>query len=166
MSALTLRPMRWWDIEPILDIEADLFAEDAWSAALFWSELAQYDDRHYVVATEDDHVIGYAGAALLGADAYIQTIAVTRAHWGTGLGTVLLGDLMEAAQRSGAHTVGLEVRADNARAHRLYERFGFHVIGARRGYYQPSGADAHVMVRRFSAAERVTGRTRQAGADA
>jgi len=41
----------------------------------------------------------------------------------------------------------LEVRADNEVAHGLYRRRGFTEIGRRRGYYQPSGADAVVMKR-------------------
>jgi [ribosomal protein S18]-alanine N-acetyltransferase len=42
----------------------------------------------------------------------------------------------------------LEVRADNEPAQRLYRRRGFTEIGRRRGYYQPSGADAVVMERK------------------
>jgi hypothetical protein len=38
----------------------------------------------------------------------------------------------------------LEVRADNAGAIALYERFGFERISVRRGYY-PGGVDAWVM---------------------
>ena len=40
-----------------------------------------------------------------------------------------------------------EVRAGNDRAIALYERFGFRRTAVRRGYYQPSGADALVMTR-------------------
>jgi ribosomal-protein-alanine N-acetyltransferase len=147
MSDIELRRMRWWDIDPVLAIEQELFEADSWTAGLFWSELAQHDSRHYVVLTADD-IVGYAGLAVLDGDAYIQTIAVAQRLWGEGLGTVLLADLLTTAEEHGARTVGLEVRADNERAHRLYERFGFRVIGVRRGYYQPSGADAHVMERR------------------
>ena len=43
--------------------------------------------------------------------------------------------------------VFLEVRADNARAQHLYERFGFERVGVRKRYYQPSGVDAIVMRR-------------------
>ena len=39
----------------------------------------------------------------------------------------------------------LEVRVDNVRAQKLYERFGFEPIGFRRGYYQPGNVDALVM---------------------
>ena len=42
----------------------------------------------------------------------------------------------------------LEVRADNETAQGLYQRRGFAEIGRRRGYYQPSGADAVVMKRK------------------
>ena len=53
----------------------------------------------------------------------------------------------------------LEVRVDNIRAQKLYERFGFEPIGFRRGYYQPGNVDALVMrlrpVHRRSAQEPV-----------
>ncbi|HEV2088816.1 MAG TPA: GNAT family N-acetyltransferase, partial [Cryptosporangiaceae bacterium] len=56
-----------------------------------------------------------------------------------------LDDLLAEAGRRGARQVSLEVRADNEPALRLYARRGFEVVGVRRGYYQPSGADAVVM---------------------
>ncbi|OEV11976.1 ribosomal protein S18-alanine N-acetyltransferase [Streptomyces nanshensis] len=46
--------MRWWDIEHVLGLERVLFPEDAWSAGLFWSELAHARGpgatRRYLVA--------------------------------------------------------------------------------------------------------------------
>lgn len=49
-----LREMRWWDIGPVLELEHELFPEDAWSAGMFWSELAHargpHATRRYVVA--------------------------------------------------------------------------------------------------------------------
>jgi ribosomal protein S18 acetylase RimI-like enzyme len=53
--------------------------------------------------------------------------------------------LLEDATTHGARTCWLEVRADNAGARTMYERFGFRTRGRRRGYYQPSGVDAIVM---------------------
>ena len=52
---------------------------------------------------------------------------------------------LEANRLGEADELFLEVRADNSRAHGLYRRRGFEEIGVRRGYYQPSGADAIVM---------------------
>uniref|UniRef100_UPI0015EFFD8C GNAT family N-acetyltransferase n=1 Tax=Streptomyces phytophilus TaxID=722715 RepID=UPI0015EFFD8C len=64
-----------------------------------------------------------------------------------GLGPRLLEALLAAARRFGCREVLLEVRVDNERAQRLYERHGFAVIGVRRGYYQPGNVDALVMRR-------------------
>jgi ribosomal-protein-alanine N-acetyltransferase len=143
-----LRPMRWWDIEPVMRMETELFAEDAWSDGMFWSELAERDSRTYVVAVDGDAVVGYAGLCAYGDDvSYVQTIGVAASHQRNGVGTTLLVALLEDAERRGARHVDLEVRADNTSAIELYRRHGFASLGVRKGYYQPSGADALVMRR-------------------
>lgn len=152
MTAATavLREMRWWDIEPVLELEHELFPEDAWSAGMFWSELAHARGpgatRRYVVAEDEaGRVVGYAGLAAAGDLGDVQTIAAARDQWGTGLGARLLTDLLRAASDFECAEVLLEVRVDNTRAQKLYERFGFEPIGFRRGYYQPGNIDALVM---------------------
>ena len=144
-----LREMRWWDIDPVLELERDLFPEDAWSRGMFWSELAHARGpeatRRYVVAEEGERIVGYAGLAAAGELADVQTIAVARDHWGTGLGATLLTELLRAATAFECAEVMLECRIDNIRAQKLYERFGFEAIGFRRGYYQPGNVDALVM---------------------
>ncbi|MEZ0092124.1 ribosomal protein S18-alanine N-acetyltransferase [Streptacidiphilus sp. EB129] len=149
-ARVDLREMRWWDIEPVLALEAELFPEDAWSAGMFWSELA--DARHpratrwYTVAEDaEGRLVGYAGLMAVAGSGDVQTIAVAREHWGTGLGARLLTTLVRQAADAGCTELLLEVRVDNGRAQRLYERFGFQPIGLRRNYYQPSGVDALVM---------------------
>jgi ribosomal-protein-alanine N-acetyltransferase len=141
--------MRWWDIDPVLELEKDLFPEDAWSRGMFWSELAHARGagatRRYVVAEDGARLVGYAGLAASGELADVQTIAVARDHWGTGLGALLLTELLRAATAFECAEVMLECRVDNVRAQKLYERFGFAPIGFRRGYYQPGNVDALVM---------------------
>ncbi|MEV2256647.1 ribosomal protein S18-alanine N-acetyltransferase [Streptomyces sp. NPDC050147] len=141
--------MRWWDIEPVFVLEKELFPDDAWSRGMFWSELSHARGpkatRRYVVATDGDRLVGYAGLASAGDQADVQTIAVAPSHWGTGLGSRLLTDLLSAATAFECAEVMLEVRVDNTRAQKLYERFGFEPIGFRRGYYQPGNVDALVM---------------------
>jgi len=145
-----LREMRWWDIDPVLELEKDLFPEDAWSRGMFWSELAHARGpeatRRYVVAEDaEGRLVGYAGLAAAGDLADIQTVAVARDQWGTGLGGQLLTELLRAATAFECAEVMLECRIDNIRAQKLYERFGFEAIGFRRGYYQPGNVDALVM---------------------
>jgi ribosomal-protein-alanine N-acetyltransferase len=126
--------MRWWDIEPAMAIERELFGDEAWSDTMFWSELAQRDTRMYLVEETDGQVTAYAGlCAYAPHEAYVQTIAVASGAQRHGVGTALLKRL------------DLEVRADNAPAQQLYLRHGFTEIAVRRHYYQPSGVDAVVM---------------------
>ncbi|GAA5068673.1 ribosomal protein S18-alanine N-acetyltransferase [Streptomyces similanensis] len=147
--APALREMRWWDIDPVLELEKGLFPEDAWSRGMFWSELAHSRGpeatRRYVVAEQDGRIVGYAGLVATGDQGDVQTIAVARDQWGTGLGSLLLTELLRAATAFECAEVMLECRVDNVRAQRLYERFGFAPIGFRRGYYQPGNVDALVM---------------------
>lgn len=149
MAEYALRAMRWWDIEPVMVLEQRLFPEDAWSRGMYWSELAEAypgGSRHYVVAVDaDGAVVGYAGLMAVGVDSDVQTIAVDSERQGAGLGAMLLTELVEESVRRGCAELLLEVRVDNLRAQRLYERFGFEPVGIRRGYYQPANVDALVM---------------------
>jgi ribosomal-protein-alanine N-acetyltransferase len=95
-------------------------------------------------------LVGYGGLAFLTAppqaEAEIHTLGVDPAFQGRGIGRALLRGLLVVAD--GRHaTVFLEVRTDNDAARSLYESEGFVVVGLRRRYYQPSGADAHTMRR-------------------
>lgn len=150
MTEVVLRDMRWWDLEAVTALEHDLFPEDAWSRGMFWSELADTGHpaatRTYLVAEDPlGRVVGYAGLAAVAGTGDVQTIATARDQWGTGLGARLLTALLRAATAAECHEVLLEVRVDNARAQRLYHRFGFEPIGIRKGYYQPGNVDALVM---------------------
>jgi [ribosomal protein S18]-alanine N-acetyltransferase len=142
-----LARMRWWHIDDVLRLENDLFVDDRWTARTYWSELGQLDTRHYLVALSGDVVQGYAGYCDYPDEGFVQTIGVARGAQGQGLGALLLQALLDEAARRRQTRVLLEVRADNSRAISLYERFGFRRAGVRRGYYQPSGADALVMAR-------------------
>ncbi len=196
--SVTLRPMRWWDIERVMPVEQELFGDEPWSERMFWSELAQTDTRYYLVATvsggaagtdpggaagtdpgdaadagpgaavgsagpavapadghETELLLGYGGLCVYPDEAFVQTLAVRRSAQGRGVGRALLEALLAEAAGRGRSTVGLEVRADNDGAQRLYRRYGFEPVARRRGYYQPSGVDAIIMQRTPSSATRV-----------
>ena len=153
---IRLERLRWWQIASLMPIEHDLFGSEQWSAGTFWSELAEYASRHYLAAVESSDaesggvLVGYGGLSTYGPDSYIQTLGVRRDRQGAGVGRALLTALVDEADRRKVTTIALEVRADNRVAQRLYAEHGFEPIGRRKAYYQPSGTDAVVMVRRAS----------------
>ncbi len=144
--SLLLRPMTTADLDRVVEMEGELFGEESWSRAMLADELAEVPaSRHYLVAEVDGLIAGYAGLLEAGGQGDVLTLAVAADHWSRGIGTALLRALLAEAARRGCGEVFLEVRTDNDRAQRLYRAFGFAEIGIRRGYYQPSGADALVM---------------------
>jgi [ribosomal protein S18]-alanine N-acetyltransferase len=149
-GAVALRPMRWWDVEPAVLLERELFAADPWTGAGFWSELAGVPStRYYLVAEDDSGLVGYAGLVAVQHEADVQTLAVRADRQGLGLGGRLLDSLLAEARRRDCTQVLLEVREDNRAATELYLRRGFERISLRRGYYGP-GLDAAVMRLRLS----------------
>jgi ribosomal-protein-alanine N-acetyltransferase len=156
------------DLVDVLALEHELFPDDPWTPQMFADEIVQPpQSRLYLVAEADADdggieernivsgpdrdagpmMAGYAGMLFVpgGLAADVLTIAVRASHWGLGIGSALLDALLQAARERDCAEVFLEVRADNFRAQGLYVRRGFEEIGVRRGYYQPSGADAIVM---------------------
>ncbi|MBB3662087.1 ribosomal-protein-alanine N-acetyltransferase [Prauserella sediminis] len=161
-----LEPMRRRHVRACAELEQVLFARDSpWPPAAFHSELDL--GGHYLVAVDgsvrdgDEHVLGYAGLAIMGKrgdyETSLHTIAVRPEHQGTGLGKALLRAVLAKADELAAPVL-LEVRTDNDSAIGLYEQHGFQRLGVRKGYYQPSGADAYTMRR-----DAITGERREDG---
>lgn len=143
--SIGVEPMRWWHVDQVQALEAELFPSDAWSVEQFWSELAQ-PTRAYVVATDGEDVVGYAGVFCLPPDADIQTVGVDARAQGRGVARRMLEQLLAGVDAQGATHTLLEVRAGNDPAIALYDRLGFVEISRRPRYYA-DGVDAIVMRR-------------------
>lgn len=139
--AVKFRTMARSDVPAIATLERKIYPQP-WSARVFFDELAQ-ENRVYLVATDDDEMLGYGGVMLNEQDAHVTTLAVVPEVRRRRLGTRLLLALIEQAVERGARHLTLEVRATNTNAQRLYERFGFAPVGKWKGYYE--GEDAIVM---------------------
>ncbi len=146
-TAVRLRAMTAIDIPAVLPMEHDLFAEQAWTADMLEEELADADTRYYVVAVDDEEIVGYAGLAAYRYEAHVLTVGTRGDRQGEGIGRRLLEELLAEADRRKAERVILEVRSDNAPAIALYESERFVAVGVRKRYYQPGNHDAVVMVR-------------------
>ena len=150
VELLTLDRASLADLEEMARIEQELFSEESpWSLEAFRAELA--NPRNYYVALRvAGQLQGYAGIALNGPTAdpewEIHTVALSPEQQGKGYSRLLMDKLFEPLQVIGG-PVYLEVRDGNAPAVGLYESYGFAVTGRRKGYYQPSGADALTMFR-------------------
>lgn len=137
--------MRWWDVERAHQIDQQVFESTAWTAEMFWGELAGVpESRYYLVATGGASVVGYAGARMVGADADVQTLAVAPENRHQGIGKQLLDALTTQASAHGCTRLYLEVGANNHAAQDLYTGSGFEVQARRSNYYGP-GTDALVM---------------------
>ncbi len=66
-------------------------------------------------------------------------ITVLKAEWGKGIGRELMRQAIEHAKAQGLEIISLEVRSDNVRAIRLYEKCGFQKIGTFPGSLKING---------------------------
>ena len=146
---MTLRAMRWWDVETVAALDAELFPHDPWSQEQFWAELAHVPEtRWYAVHEGQDGVDGYVGLYAVPPEGDVQTIAVAPRSQGRGLGRELLAALVAEARLRGCAQLFLEVLDGNEAALALYASAGFERQGRRRDYYGP-GLDAIVLRRRL-----------------
>ncbi len=66
-------------------------------------------------------------------------LSVLRKFWGQGIGSALLTEMISFARSSDVEIISLEVRSDNERAIRLYEKFGFEKFGTYHKFFKING---------------------------
>jgi ribosomal-protein-alanine N-acetyltransferase len=93
----------------------------------------------------DERLLGFIGVWLMVGEAHIVTVAVRDEYRRMGIGERLLIACIELAQDNSQELVTLEVRASNAAAQQLYEKYGFDRAGLRVRYYSDNHEDAVIM---------------------
>jgi ribosomal-protein-alanine N-acetyltransferase len=132
------------DLEAVHVIERESFSTP-WPAHAYQHELENNRLAHYIVAKYGDEIVGFAGMWLLVDEAHVTTFA-TRGSWRRqGVGERLLLALLDLSIQQRAHEATLEVRPSNTPARRLYEKYGFKVVGLRPRYYSDNNEDALIM---------------------
>jgi len=101
-------------------------------------------DAHYVLAFIGDGLVGTSQIRCLGKSRNCHNaelgISVRKAHWGKGVGTAMMEEMLRfAREHGGIKNVHLGVRADNVNAIRLYDKFGFVIAGVHRDYFCING---------------------------
>jgi ribosomal-protein-alanine N-acetyltransferase len=132
------------DLIAVHAIERESFSTP-WPEHAYRQEIEQNKLAHYIVARYGTQIVGFAGIWLLVDEAHITTFATRIAWRRQGIGERLLVALLDLALDRGANEATLEVRPSNMPAIRLYEKFGFKVVGVRPRYYSDNNEDALIM---------------------
>ena len=142
---MTIREMSALDIDTVAALEAEIFSMP-WSAQGFADTLHR-EDVLFLVAYEEEKLLGYAGVYCTLDEGEITNVAVEQTARRCGIGRALMETLIRALADRGIFRIVLEVRASNEPAIRLYEQTGFSVAGTRKNFYEKPTEDAYVMVR-------------------
>lgn len=130
-------------IEQVFEIEKQCF-EIPWSKKSFEDEIKKNKMAIYLVALENDNVVGYAGMWHVVTEGHITNIAVKSEHRKKGIAKKLVSNLIKIAIEKEMIGITLEVRKSNLIAKKLYESFGFKLDGIRKEYYE-NKEDALIM---------------------
>lgn len=142
----TIRPMLVRDLEDVLKIESESYAEP-WLREHFIYELQISRISKSMVLEKGGKIVGYVGLWLLHPEIHVTNMTVSTEYRMQGLGTKLMEYVMNLALESKFKVVTLEVRHNNDAALALYRKFGFEIRGMRKNYYAAEKAHALIMSR-------------------
>ena len=140
-------PMDRSHIEQIAALERECFSTP-WSEAMLTEVLFDSQASFIVAESEEGGVLGYAGLQVVLDEGYIDNIAVEPNARRHGVADELLDVFCRFGEANLAFLT-LEVRASNAPAIALYEKYGFQRAGLRPKYYDKPREDAVIMTREF-----------------
>ena len=140
---MTFTQMRKDHVPQIAELEKLCFSAP-WSEASIASEL-QNDLALWMVALNDDTVVGYIGSQTVCGETDVMNIAVHPDWRRRGLAEILIEQLIMELKRLGSISLTLEVRASNEPAIALYQKLDFRQIGRRPNYYRNPKEDALIL---------------------
>ena len=138
-----VRQMDATDISRIIEIEKKSFSAP-WSKTMFEETIFSPISRGLVIE-HDNIVVGYIVFYAVDVEAHIMNLAVNPEQRKQGYGRQIMDHALKVFREKNISECYLEVREHNGDAQRLYECFGFEVIGRRKKYYPETGEDALVM---------------------
>jgi ribosomal-protein-alanine N-acetyltransferase len=147
-ASVDIRRLTYADLPQVIAIERRAFPTP-WSLAMFVLELSK-PSGICLAAVRDGRIVGYLVCSRYDTVWHVMNVAVDERLRREGIATTLLEHLFERADGPGVQYT-LEVRLSNDQAIALYEQFGFHSAGLRRGYYHDNKEDALIMWRTVAA---------------
>ncbi|GAA0351987.1 ribosomal protein S18-alanine N-acetyltransferase [Bacillus horti] len=144
MNKPYFRFMTVHDIPHVMEVENAAFTVP-WSEDAFYNELLNNHFAKYIVAVDEERIVGYCGVWLIVDEAHITNVAVHPDYQGKKIGKQLMQEIIEISKHLSAVRMTLEVRVSNHAAQRLYQSFGFEIQGVRKQYYSDNKEDAYIM---------------------
>ena len=135
-------------VQQVAELEKLCFTTP-WSEKSIASELTNIYAL-WLVAEDQDVVVGYIGSQLSHPEADVMNVAVTPDRRREGIAEVLVDSLITELKRIGCSSLTLEVRASNEPAKALYETLGFSQVGRRPNYYRNPKEDALILRKEWS----------------
>ena len=142
-SDIQIVPMTQAHTAQIAALETVCFS-DPWPEQSIASELTNPLSL-WLVAMDNDDVVGYIGSQSVLGEADIMNVAVSPAYRRRGIAVCLLNALQEALSRENVYSLALEVRASNDAAICLYHKLGYVQVGRRPNYYHRPKEDALIL---------------------
>ena len=137
-------PMTAGHLPQVAALEKICFPADPWSEALFRAALENPGAAILLALGEDGAPLGYAVLSTVLDEGNLDNIAVAPAYRRQGVADALLS-VVTGFGREHLSRLMLEVRASNAPAIALYEKYGFAAVGRRKNYYDAPREDAVLM---------------------
>jgi ribosomal-protein-alanine N-acetyltransferase len=116
-----------------------------WPERSFRFELTENQVSRGWVAEVDGKIVAMLMIWFIVDEAHIATIAVHPDFRRQGIGEQILLHALRSAHNEGAQLAFLEVRAGNTAAQAMYKKYGFEMVGVRKGYYKDNNEDAFLM---------------------
>ncbi len=138
------RLMTLADIEEVMEVERLSFTSQ-WTASMYMYEVGQNPLAHYIVAVDNERIIGFFGMWIVAGESHVTNVAVHPDYRGRKIGDRLMQEAIAYAKSLEASRMTLEVRVSNDVAQNLYRKYGFQDGGIRKKYYTDDGEDALVM---------------------
>lgn len=140
---ITIEPMDINSISDVLEISTLSFPVP-WSETSLLGELKNPLAK-YLVAKDNNKIIGFMGVWLIVDEGHITNIAVHPNYRGYGIGDLLIDGIINLCKNNNCIALTLEVRLSNIIAQNLYKKHGFIEEGIRKKYYEDNGEDAVIM---------------------
>lgn len=143
---IEIREMNLEDYEKIKDNFQKDF-DEFWTDSILKSELENNNSK-YIVALENEEIVGFAGIIILPDDTEITNIVTKKTKRKKGIGKLLLDKLINMTIEEKKAIISLEVNEKNTIAINLYKKFGFEEVGKRKKYYNGID-DAIIMTKKI-----------------